>query len=78
MTNNKLLFDHHIVSDHNGTIHMNNERIILLSSSAFGTFRKDLIENIGMDRMKGFLIRYGRDLGVKDAKKCSRYEFILG
>lgn len=68
MTNNKLLFDHHIVSDHNGTIHMNNERIILLSSSAFGTFRKDLIENIGMDRMKGFLIRYGRDLGVKDAK----------
>lgn len=69
LANKQLLYDHLTVSDENGTIHMNDDRMIVISSSAFGTLRKDLIENLGTDRMKGFLIRYGWDLGVKDAKK---------
>lgn len=54
---------------------MNGERMILIPSSAFGTLRKDLIENIGMDRMKGFLIRYGWNLGVSDASKVLKKDF---
>ncbi|MGE7587660.1 XylR N-terminal domain-containing protein [Peribacillus sp. NPDC101480] len=52
-----------------GEIHLNDERMILTSSSIFGTLRKDLIENIGFERMKSFLIRYGWNIGVNDAKK---------
>ena len=53
-----------------GSIYFGNDRSILISVSAFGTLRKDLIKNIGMDRMKGFLNRYGWDLGHEDAKKA--------
>ncbi|CAH0185905.1 Phenol regulator MopR [Peribacillus sp. Bi96] len=53
-----------------GEIHLNDERMILTSSSIFGTLRKDLIETIGFERMKSFLIRYGWNIGVKDAKKA--------
>ncbi|WP_336864443.1 XylR N-terminal domain-containing protein [Peribacillus frigoritolerans] len=53
-----------------GEIHLNDERMILTSSSIFGTLRKDLIENIGFERMKSFLIRYGWNIGVNDAKKA--------
>ena len=43
--------------------------IVLISISAFGTLRKNLIKNIGNERVKGFLIRYGWELGQEDAKK---------
>lgn len=33
-------------SNHNGELYLDNERMILTSSSVFGTLRKDLIENI--------------------------------
>ncbi|MBA4538018.1 XylR N-terminal domain-containing protein [Bacillus aquiflavi] len=52
-----------------GSLFLNNERVILISMDAFGMLRHDLIQNIGFERMKGFLIRYGRELGVNDAKK---------
>lgn len=52
-----------------GTLYLEDERMILTSSTVFGTLRRDLIENIGADRMKGFLIRYGWNLGVNDAKR---------
>ena len=48
---------------------MDDDRSILISISAFGTLRKNLIKNIGNERMKGFLIRYGWELGQEDAKK---------
>src|SRR5690625_161292 len=47
---------------------------IIVSSHAFGSLRKDLIHNLGIDRMKGFLIRYGWVLGVRDAEKIRRDE----
>ncbi|QGQ44820.1 XylR N-terminal domain-containing protein [Metabacillus sediminilitoris] len=64
-----LLHEPFNVNEDEGSLYLENERMILTSSSVFGTLRKDLIENIGMDRMKGFLIRYGWNLGMNDAKK---------
>jgi len=57
----------HVKED--GLIFINDDRSILITSSAFGTLRRDLIKNIGKERMKGFLIRYGWELGQKDAEK---------
>ncbi|HZG74153.1 MAG TPA: XylR N-terminal domain-containing protein [Chondromyces sp.] len=57
------------IIEEDGALYLDNERVILTSSSIFGTLRKDLIKNIGMDRMKGFLVRYGWNLGMNDAKK---------
>lgn len=64
--------EHLHISD-NGAIYIHGERIILTSISAFGTLRRDLIKNIGMERVKGFLIRHGRELGREDAKKVLTY-----
>ena len=55
--------------DENGAVYINDERIILTSISAFGTLRRDLINTIGTGRMKGFLIRYGKELGKEDGEK---------
>ncbi|MCQ6275486.1 XylR N-terminal domain-containing protein [Bacillus sp. V3B] len=53
----------------NGSLFMEDDRSILISISAFGTLRKNLIKNIGNERVKGFLIRHGWELGQEDAKK---------
>ena len=57
----------------NGAVYINDERIILTSISAFGTLRRDLINTIGTGRMKGFLIRYGMELGKEDGEKILTY-----
>lgn len=59
----------------NGSIFIEDDRSILISISAFGTLRRNLIENIGLERMKGFLIRYGWELGQEDAKKAIKKNF---
>lgn len=41
---------------------------------AFGAFRKDLIRNIGLERTKGFLFRYGWNMGMQDGKGCKENE----
>lgn len=57
------------------------DRIMTIYSSAFGILRNELIKNIGMKRMKGFLLRYGWELGISDAKKemasCASLETLL-
>jgi DNA-binding PucR family transcriptional regulator/predicted hydrocarbon binding protein len=58
---------------------MTHNRSILVDTHAFGSFRKDLIHNIGIERSKGFLFRYGWNLGRQDAKDCKekgQYESI--
>lgn len=67
MTKN-LLNKLHIKED-DGAIFLDNERILLTPSAVFGTLRKELIDNIGMARVKGFLLRYGWNLGKYDAEK---------
>ncbi|MCG7335783.1 XylR N-terminal domain-containing protein [Sporosarcina sp. ACRSM] len=56
--------------EQDGVITLDGERIVLTSSAIFGTLRKDLTENLGKKRMKGFLMRYGWNLGAADAKKA--------
>ncbi|SDJ07953.1 XylR N-terminal domain-containing protein [Alteribacillus bidgolensis] len=63
------------LSEKDGKIYLDGERMILTSSSVFGTLRKDLMENIGENRVKGFLIRYGWNLGANDAKKVLKKNF---
>ncbi|MGJ9385259.1 XylR N-terminal domain-containing protein [Salipaludibacillus sp. CF4.18] len=73
-----MSFDQNIYKSRNekdGKIYLDNERMILTSSSVFGTLRKDLMENIGESRMKGFLIRYGWNMGVNDAKRVLKQNF---
>ena len=65
---NNLLNKLHIKQE-DGAIFLDNERILLTPSAVFGTLRKELIENIGMARVKGFLLRYGWNLGKYDAEK---------
>lgn len=55
-------------TDNEGRIYLDDERVILTSSAVFGILRKDLMDNISEERMKGFLIRYGWNLGKNDAK----------
>lgn len=66
---NPLNLNERIHVKENGSIFIADDRSILISISAFGTLRRDLIKNIGHDRIKGFLIRYGWELGKEDAKK---------
>ncbi|KKE77702.1 hypothetical protein DTX80_12940 [Bacilli bacterium] len=64
------------ITDHEGRIFLDNERIILTSSNVFGILRKDLMENISEERMKGFLIRYGWNLGKNDAKNVLKKTYL--
>ncbi|ULT54925.1 helix-turn-helix domain-containing protein [Neobacillus drentensis] len=54
----------------------NNERSIFVSSQAFGTMQRDLIENIGINRMKTFFFKYGYQLGVEDAKEVAEKDSL--
>lgn len=56
-----------------------HNRSIIVDTHAFGSFRKDLIHYIGLERANGFLFRYGWNLGKHDAKDCiemGQYESI--
>lgn len=65
---NELKYEHDIKLSKDGLIFSDNSRAVIVPTSSFGILRKDLYENIGKERVKGFLIRYGSDLGRKDGK----------
>ena len=46
------------------------ERPMATSSSALGIMRDQLVRNIGIERIKGFLVRFGWEMGVNDAKEA--------
>ncbi|MEH7155709.1 XylR N-terminal domain-containing protein [Neobacillus drentensis] len=56
--------------DHRSTDDGNKK--IVSTSAAFGLLRKGLIENLGTKRAKGFLLRYGWNLGVSDAEEAMK------
>lgn len=66
--NNQFQYERDITFKDNGLIFLENSRAILVPISSFGILRKDLYDNLGKERVKGFLIRYGSDLGRSDAK----------
>ena len=54
-----------------------NNRKIFTSSSAFGILRQQLARNIGIERIKGFLFRFGWEMGVDDAKEALKTDISL-
>lgn len=44
------------------------ERLLLIPTSSLGLLRNDLIESMGIESARRFLMRYGWDQGEKDAK----------
>ncbi|KAA9021032.1 XylR N-terminal domain-containing protein [Niallia endozanthoxylica] len=46
------------------------DRPMATSSSALGIMRHQLVKNIGLERIKGFLVRFGWEMGVNDAKEA--------
>ncbi len=61
-------FNYSALESQPGKILLEGKRYILFNAEAHGTLRRDLIENLGMERSKGFLLRYGWECGVHDAK----------
>lgn len=69
-----------------GQFHLNNRRMVLMDAEALGALRRDLIIALGMERTKGFLLRFGWHYGINMAKhlmetfplKTQRYWLIAG
>lgn len=57
---------------HSETFNQYEDKIISTTSATFGLLRKELISNLGMKRAKAFLLRYGWNLGVANAKEVLR------
>ncbi|WP_027855946.1 sigma-54-dependent Fis family transcriptional regulator [Marinobacterium jannaschii] len=51
-----------------GKIWLNERRMLLFHSSAMSSLRKELIDTLGVERTKGFLMRFGFQSGLKDAE----------
>src|SRR3954469_17016641 len=54
-----------------------NDRKMTIFSTAFGILRNQLAQNIGIERIKGFLIRFGWEMGVNDAKQALKTDISL-
>ncbi|KEA65359.1 Positive regulator of phenol hydroxylase [Marinobacterium lacunae] len=54
-------------SEH-GKIWFNEQRMLMIHSSVMGLLRKELVETLGVERARGFLIRFGYHSGWKDAE----------
>ncbi|MDQ0163069.1 helix-turn-helix domain-containing protein [Aeribacillus alveayuensis] len=63
------------ITENNGEYYVNGERVLLVSISAFGTLKEDIANNIGLERLKGFQIRHGQELGKNDAYKAAKMNF---
>ncbi|MHB8072452.1 XylR N-terminal domain-containing protein [Desulfosporosinus fructosivorans] len=51
-----------------GKFFLKGARSLIFNADAIGTLRKDLIHNLGYERAKGFLLRYGWQLGYNDGE----------
>lgn len=51
------------------------ERMISVPSSALGVLRQELINTLGIERAKGFLLRYGWNCGVSDTLKMKEMKW---
>lgn len=64
-----MLFDRLIdINPRTGLITFNGKRMTLISASALGILRRDLVATLSMERAKGFLMRYGWACGQGDAQ----------
>lgn len=51
-----------------GKIWLNEQRMVLIHSASMGSLRKELIETLGIERTKGFLMRFGFQSGMRGAE----------
>ncbi|MBS97508.1 MAG: sigma-54-dependent Fis family transcriptional regulator [Oceanospirillaceae bacterium] len=51
-----------------GKIWLNEQRMLMIHASVMGQLRKELIDTLGVQRAKGFLMRFGYHSGWKDAE----------
>jgi two-component system, NtrC family, response regulator HydG len=51
-----------------GHIWLGEERMILLHKASFGSFRRELVDTLGMDRTRGVMVRMGHAAGARDAE----------
>lgn len=70
MEPNQVLLNHDLlrIFQKNELLYCNNERSVIIPTMAFGVLQRDLIENIGIERMKSFFFKYGWHLGKEDVK----------
>lgn len=54
-----------------GIIHLQDKRMILMSVEALGILRSDLVNTLGLERAKGFLMRYGWSCGYRAAESVA-------
>ncbi|MDP4103903.1 MAG: XylR N-terminal domain-containing protein [Bacillota bacterium] len=54
-----------------------SDRKLLASATAFGILRQQLVEYIGIERIKGFLFHFGWQMGVADAKEAMKTDSSL-
>ena len=51
-----------------GRIWLDDQRMVLVHTSAMGVLRQELIESLGIDRARGLLTRMGYNSGTRDAE----------
>lgn len=51
-----------------GKIWFDEQRMLLVHSAVMGSLRKELITSLGLERARGFLMRFGYQSGMKDAE----------
>ena len=61
--------------------HQLNPSDLVITSQSFGLLRKALYENIGTEKAKKFLLRFGKELGINKAKELMEHhqsiEYLL-
>jgi purine catabolism regulator len=77
MKGNKLLLENLLdINPRNGIIKLHDKRMVLMSIEALGILRSDLINTLGFERAKGFLMRYGWTCGYKAGESMGeKYEW---
>ena len=68
------IYDQDYLDDKGGKV---TDRPMTISTSALGILRQQLARNIGIERIKGFLIRFGWEMGVNDAKQALKTDISL-
>lgn len=51
-----------------GKIWLDEHRMLLIHSAVMGSLRKELVTTMGVERARGFLMRFGYESGMKDAE----------
>lgn len=59
-------------SPNEGRIRLDDQRMLLIHSSALGVLRRELIETLGLHRARGLLTRMGYNSGARDAALARR------